>query len=167
MSFSILTGCVNQNKFSEDQKNVEKEKLKSRIQSFFLAYENKNMDEIISMLSSSDDFFYFGSDVSEIGGSKAKFQNQMDMDWKLFNKVKFGEIKNNSIFISDDGSFASSMLEIPFNVVISDNPSSFIFRVSLTFTNESGVWRIVQALFSVPSVGQSSVELVQKKYNKN
>ena len=164
--FIFLEGCTNQNNLSPEQKKVEIEKIKSRIEAFFAGYEKKDMDEIMSALTSSNEFSFFGSDVSEMGTSKAEFQNQMDMDWKLFEKASFSNIKVLSTFISEDGTLASSLVSTTFNVVISETQSSFTFRSALTFTNENGIWKILQASFSVPSVGQSSAELVQEKLSK-
>ena len=164
--FIFFEGCMNHNGLSPEQKKVEKEKIKSRIDVFFVAYEEKNMDEIMSALTSSNEFSFFGSDVSEMGTSKAEFQNQMDMDWKLFEKVNFNNTKILSIVISDDGTLASALVSTTFNVTINGTQSSFTFRSALTFTNENGIWKIVQASFSVPSVGQSSAELVQEKLSK-
>lgn len=162
-SILFLTGCSNNKEHSEEQLKIEKEKIKSQIGSFLSAYENKNMDKIISMLSNSSSFFYMGSDLNEIGRSKADYQNQMDMDWRLFDSIKFGKIKNSSVIISPDDKLASALIESTIEAMISGNSSSFTVRMSYTLVNENGVWKIVQNLVSVPSVGQSSVELVQKK----
>lgn len=163
---SFISGCSNQKNLTSELKNIEKEKIKSKVEAFLKAYEKKDMDEIISNLSDQDEFSFFGSDISEMGGSKAEFQNQMDMDWKLFENINFSNTKIFSTIISNDGSQASSLLETTFNAVISGTKSTFTFRAALTFTNEEGIWKITQALFTVPSVGQSSAELIQKLQNK-
>lgn len=157
----VVSGCKSE-KLTSEQIDTEKTKIKTRIETFLISYEKKDINTIISMLSSSKDFNFLGSDVSEINKNKADFQNQLDQDWKLFESVDFGEIRNLSIRISECGDLAVAVLDAPMTVIVKGNQSKFIFRLSLTFVKENGLWQIVQGLGSIPSVGESSVELIQK-----
>ncbi len=157
-----MIGC-DSGRLSQNQLNTEKDIIRTRIDSFLVSYQNKNLSTILSMLSSSKDFFFFGSDLAEINKSKSDFQNQLVQDWKLFDSIEFGEIKNINTVISKFGDFANAVFEVPMKVVISKIPSSFMIRLVLCFNKEVGIWKIQQRLMSVPSIGQSSAELVQSK----
>lgn len=157
----ILSGCSNK-KFTDDQKNSEKEKIKTRIETFIAAYENKDMSAVISMLSASNSFFFFGSDVAEKNYNISDFQNQMDHDWQLFDKIDFGQIRNESIIISDSGDLAVAIYEIPVSASVGNSLSKFVLRMTNTFIKENGIWLLVQGMSSIPSVGESSAELIQK-----
>lgn len=157
----LVTGCKSE-KLSSDQINSEKDKIKARIESFLISYTKKDMNTIINMLSASKEFHFLGSDVSEINKNKSDFQNQLDQDWKLFDSVQFGEIRNLSIRISDCGDLAVAVYDAPMTVVVKGNQSKFFFRMSNTFVKENNLWQLVQGLASIPSVGESSVELIQK-----
>lgn len=157
----LVSGCKSE-KLTSDEINAEKDKVKTRIESFLLSYASKDMSKILAMLSSSKEFHFLGSDVSEINNSVADFQNQLDQDWKLFESVHFGEIRNLSIRISECGDLAAVVFDAPMTVTVKGNQSKFFFRMSNTFVKESGLWQLVQGLGSIPSVGESSIELIQK-----
>ena len=157
----MIFGCKSE-KITSAEINAEKDKIKTRIDSFLVSYSKKDMNTIISMLSSSNEFNFLGSDVSEINKSKQDFQNQLDQDWKLFDSIDFGEIRNFSIRISECGDLAVAVFDAPMTVVVKGNQSKFFFRMSSTFIKENGLWQLVQGLGSIPSVGESSVELIQK-----
>lgn len=148
---------------SQDQINVEKDIIRARIESFLISYQNKDLDTILSMLTSSKNFLFLGSDLAEINKSKSDFQNQLVQDWKLFDSITFGDIRNIDIVISKSFDIANAIFEVPMKVVISKIPSALTIRFDLSFTNEKGVWKIQQGLVYVPSIGQSSSELVQSK----
>lgn len=157
----LVSGCKSE-KLTSEQVDSEKDKIRTRIESFLISYAKKDMNTIVSMLSSSKEFNFLGSDVSEINKNKADFQNQLDQDWKLFELVHFGEIRNLSIRISDCGDLAVAVFDAPMTVTVKGNQSKFFFRMSNTFVKENGLWQLVQGLGSIPSVGESSVELIQK-----
>lgn len=157
----LMIGCKSE-KLTSDEISVEKDKVKTRIESFLVSYANKDMNKILAMLSSSEEFYFLGSDVSEINNSTSDFQNQLDQDWKLFESIHFGEIRNLSIKISECGNLAVAVFDAPMTVVVKENQSKFFLRMSNTFVKENGLWQLVQGLGSMPSVGESSVELIQK-----
>lgn len=157
----LVSGCKSE-KLTSEQIDSEKDKIKTRIESFLISYAKKDMNTITAMLSASKEFNFLGSDVSEINQNKSDFQNQLDQDWKLFESVHFGEIRNLSIRISECGDLAVAVFDAPMTVTVRGNQSKFFFRMSNTFLRENGLWQLVQGLGSVPSVGESSVELIQK-----
>jgi len=157
----LMIGCKSE-KLTSDEINAEKDKVKTRIESFLVSYANKDMNTVISMLSASKEFKFLGSDVSEINNSKSDFQNQLDQDWKLFESIHFGEIRNLSIKISECGDLAAAVFDAPMTVVVKENQSKFFLRMSNTFIKENGLWQLVQGAGSIPSIGESSVELNQK-----
>lgn len=161
----LLIGCHSE-KLTQEELNSEKERVQTRIENFLNAYANKDMDSIMPMLAGSEDFQFFGSDVSEVNKSKADFQNQIDQDWKLFKTIQFGELRNLSIKISDCGDLAVASYEIPMAVSIGETQSKFIFRMSNAFIKDQGLWKLVQGFASIPSTGQSSVELANKLSNQ-
>lgn len=157
----LMAGC-NSEKLTSEQIDSEKDKIRTRIETFLISYAKKDMNTIVSMFSSSKEFNFLGSDVSEINKSKSDFQNQLDQDWKLFDSIDFGEARNFSIRISECGDLAVAVFDAPMTVVVKGNQSKFFFRMSNTFVKENGLWQLVQGLGSIPSVGESSVELIQK-----
>jgi ketosteroid isomerase-like protein len=163
--FTILAaGCGD--KKDDSQNNAAKNQIRTRIERFLTAYENKDMNSLVKMLSTSRDFLYFGSDIAEVNQSTSDFQNQIDQDWKLFDSTHFGEIRNLSIRISDSGDLAAAVYEIPVTAGINGTSTKFLMRMSQIFLNEGGLWQLVQGMSSIPSVGESAVELIVRKNSK-
>jgi ketosteroid isomerase-like protein len=158
---SFFYGCSDSN-LTNDQKNGEKEKIKTRIEAFVNAYEKKDMNTVIAMLSTSNSFFFLGSDIAEKNYNISDFQNQMDHDWELFDNIDFGQIRNESIIISDSGDLAVAIYEIPVSADVGGSAAKFVLRMTNTFVKEKGMWQLVQGMASIPSVGESSAELIQK-----
>lgn len=157
----LMISCKSE-KLTSGEINAEKDKVKTRIESFLVSYTNKDMNKILAMLSSSEEFRFLGSDVSEINNSTADFQNQLDQDWKLFESIHFGEIRNLSIKISECGDLAVAVFDAPMTVMVKENQSKFFLRMSNTFVKENGLWQLVLGAGSIPSIGESSIELNQK-----
>lgn len=164
LSVLMIISC-DSDRLNHNQLNAEKDVIRARIDSFLVSYQSKDLNTILSMLPSSKNFFFFGSDIAEINKSKFDFQNQLVQDWKLFDSIEFGDPKNLDVAVSKSGDFANALFEVPMKVVINKIPSSFTMRFDLCFTKEDGVWKIQQGLVYVPSIGQSSAELVLKTKN--
>lgn len=159
---SIFTGC-NSEKLSDDQRKSETVKIKTRIETFTAAYEKKDMNSVIALLSSSNSFYFLGSDVAEKNFNISDFQNQIDHDWELFDSIDFGQIRNESIIISDSDDLAVAIYEIPVSAKVGNSYSKFVMRMTNTFVKEKDLWQLVQGMISIPSVGESSAELIKMK----
>lgn len=160
--FALLFSACKNEKFTAEQLKSEKEKLKTRIESFLVSYSEKDLNKVLAMLSNSNEFHFSGSDISEINISKSEFQNQLMNDWKLFDSIRLGELSNYSFRISSCGDLAVAVFDTPATVFIKGIQSKFFLRMSLTFINENGLWQISQGLSTMPSVGESSVELTKR-----
>jgi hypothetical protein len=160
---AVLNAGCNEYNNPDDQNNSAKNQIRIRIERLLAAYEGKEMNSLVKMLSTSKEFFYFGSDIAEVNQSTTDFQNQIDQDWKLFDNIDFGEIRNLSIRISSSADLAAAVYEVPVTADIKGVQTKFMMRMSLIFVNENGLWQLVQGMSSIPSVGESSVELIVKK----
>src|SRR5690606_31101463 len=79
ITFSIIAGC-NHDEISDEQRKSETEKIRTRIETFTAAYEKKDMNALIALLSSSNSFYFLGSDVAEKNFNISDFRNQIDHD---------------------------------------------------------------------------------------
>lgn len=157
----IMSGC-GKKEMTPQEKSAEIESLKSQLVKFLKSYESKDLAMAKSLISSSDDFMMFGTDSAEIIRSVPDFENQMKNDWQLFDSVKAGELRILNIQLANSGDIAAAIYEVPLDVVIGGNSSHMLFRNAVTYKKENGEWRLIQALTSVATVGQSSAELVEK-----
>jgi len=157
----FLVGCF-QPTMTTMQKAVEVEAIKSQIEQFVKAYEARDIELALGFISTAEDLLVFGTDQAEVITSRSDFEKQLTDDMQLFESIKSGERKSLSIQISNCGDLASAYYELPFEVTVSGETSTFLLRFAQTFRNEHGDWRIVQSLASSPSTGQSSAELVRE-----
>jgi|GEM_PF-5911336 len=162
ITFSIIAGC-NHDEISDEQRKSETEKIRTRIETFTAAYEKKDMNALIALLSSSNSFYFLGSDVAEKNFNISDFRNQIDHDWELFDSINFGQIRNESIIIADSDDLAVAIYEIPVLSKVGNSHSKFVMRMTNTFVKENGVWQLIQGMVAIPSVGESSAELIKMK----
>jgi hypothetical protein len=76
--------------------------------------------------------------------------------------VKFGELRNVSILLSDDGTLGSIACETLADIVAAGQPSHSLFRMASALRKENGSWRFVHGMVAVATEGQSSAELVAR-----
>lgn len=158
----LISGC-SQPEITPEQKSNEIEAIKNQISKLFKAYEDKDLEAVKSIMSSTGDIILFGTDSAEINIGISDCEKQLKNDWQLWT-VKAGELKNLYIQISKYGDFASAIHEIPLDFVSTDGGAFHtLFRMASTFRKENGEWRMIMGLTAVATIGQSSAELIEKK----
>jgi SnoaL-like domain len=79
---------------------------------FWQAYERKDLATLSTMLTTGDDFMFFGSDAAEVVKTRREWEELMRNDWQLFESIKFGEPRNIAVQISRDRQLASIVYEV-------------------------------------------------------
>jgi len=157
----LIFGCGPQQMTSE-KIATEKKAVESQLTKFLDAYVTKDLEAAKSVVSTSSDFLVFGTDSAEVLRNLSDFENQMKNDWQLITSAKHGELKNLSIQLASSGDFASSVCEVPFDLLIGGQSSHALFRFSYTWKKENTEWRFIQGMIAAATVGGSSAELVEK-----
>jgi ketosteroid isomerase-like protein len=160
-----LAGCAPK-ALSPEQVAQEKEAINNLISNYHKGYETKDHDVIKNLISNTADFMFFGSDVAEVLKSSADMDTLKNYDFQLFESAKFGEPQHLAIQVSNDGSLASAVYQVPLEMKIGGETSNSMFRLAFTFRKEDGAWKIVQGMAAFPSTGQSSAELVKQMKEK-
>ena len=158
---ALLSGCGRQKTTPVDTAK-EKQAIESAITKFGKAYESKDLSTMTTLLSTSGELMWFGTDSAEVIKSVAQWETQMKNDWQVFESVKFGEVRNLSIQVASDGQLASAVYEVPLDMTIGGQLSHALFRFGCALKKENGEWRYIQGVAGVATVGQSSAELVAK-----
>jgi len=161
IALGLLAGCAPKG-LTPEQVAQEKEAIKTAIAGFHKDYEAKDGKAVMSLISAAPDFMFFGTDVAEVIKSSAEMDTLKEYDFQLFESVKFGELQHLAIQVSNDGSLASAVYQVPFEMKMAGQTSSSMFRLAFTFKKENGSWKIVQGMAAFPTTGQSSAELVKK-----
>ena len=157
----LLAGC-GPRKLSPGEVATEQKTIESLVTDLWKAYSAKDLPALTKLYTTSTDLLFFGTDSAEVIRSIPLWEAQVKNDWELFQTVKFGELRNVSILLSDDGTLGSIACETPADMVVAGQPSHSLFRMASALRKENGSWRFVHGMVAVATVGQSSAELVAR-----
>jgi ketosteroid isomerase-like protein len=163
IGLGLLAGCAPKG-LTPEQVAHEKQAIKTAIADFQKSYEAKDAKAVMNLFSTAPEFMFFGTDVAEVVKSWAAFDTLKGYDFQLFESAKFGEIEDLAIQVSNDGSLASAVYQVPFEMKVTGQTSTSMFRLAFTFKKENGSWKAIQGMAAFPTTGQSSAELVKKMH---
>jgi ketosteroid isomerase-like protein len=161
ISIFLVSSCV-PGKMTSEQLAAEKDAIKSMILKLNNGYNSKDIEAATIVFSTSDELMVFGADSAEVIKSISEWGTQVKNDFQLFESVKFGELRNLSIQISNTGDLAAAVYEVPVDMVFGGQSPHVLFRFANTWKRENGEWRIVQWIASMASKGQSSAEIIEQ-----
>lgn len=102
----LFFGCEPKKQFLTQQELVlEKEKIKNVIIAFNKASENEDFGKMVEYLS--DEVTFFGTDSAEVMKTFAEYKKAIDQQWQVYDKIAYGELKDVTIFIDQQGSLAT------------------------------------------------------------
>jgi ketosteroid isomerase-like protein len=130
---------------------------------FWQAYERKDLATLSNMLTTADDFTFFGSDAAEVVMTRREWEDLMQNDWQLFETIRFGVPSNVAIQISADKQLASIMYEVTDISLVGGKNVESLDRFAMTMRKENGAWRIVHGMTAVATKGESSAEIVARR----
>ncbi len=157
----LLSGC-GPKKMTPADIEAEKKALVSMVSEMWKAYEMRNVQGVTALFTTSADLQFFGTDSAEILRTIPQWEAQAKNDLTLFQAAKFGEPRNVSVILSDDGGLGSIVCENPADMTVGGQQAHSLFRFASTVRKENGQWRFVQGMMAVATVGQSSAEIVEK-----
>lgn len=142
--------------------------VKQAITQYLAAYQTKDVDKVLAMVSSSKDVFALGTDVAEVIEGKEAMRKQMAGDFQLFKSVSYGEPRNLHLLVSPDGKLATAIFDIEQNTATEGNvfPPKVTLRCVHVWKKEAGAWRLVQGVTSLPTTHESTPELIEKSKAK-
>jgi ketosteroid isomerase-like protein len=130
---------------------------------FWQTYERKDLAALSNMLTTADDFTFFGSDVAEVVKTRREWEELMRNDWQLFETIRFGEPRNIAVQMSADKQLASIVYEVTDISLVEGKKIESLDRFAMTMRKEAGVWRVVQGMTAVATKGESSAEIVARR----
>ena len=130
---------------------------------FWQAYERKDLAALSNMLTTADDFTFFGSDAAEVVKTRPEWEELMRNDWQLFETIRFGEPRNIAVQISADKQLASIVYEVTDISLVEGKNIESLDRFAITMRKEGGAWRIVEGMTAVATKGESSAEIAARR----
>jgi ketosteroid isomerase-like protein len=159
---SALTSCVNPRRVPMDIHRDRADVVATVIR-FWQAYERKDLATLSTMLTTGDDFMFFGSDAAEVVKTRREWEELMRNDWRLFETIRFGEPRNISVQISRDRQLASIVYEVTDISMVEGKNIESLDRFAMTMRKEDGAWRIVHGMTAVATKGESSAGIVARR----
>jgi len=148
-------------KLTTEETAKEKQSIENIINTFWKSYESKDIAALDKMISTSPEFIFFGTDSAEVSNNLTIWDKHKRDDFELFESLKTGALRNFVIQIDSYGTLASTVYEIPLDMVIGGKNEYGLFRCAMTFVKEKGEWHLIHGMFAMATIGQSSAELVK------
>jgi hypothetical protein len=148
-------------KLTTDEITKEKQSLEKIINTFWKTYESKDVAALDKMISTSPEFIFFGTDSAEVSKNLTLWDKHKKDDFELFESLKTGALRNFVIQIDSYGTLASTVYEIPLDMVIGGKDEYGLFRCAMSFVKEKGEWHLIHGMSAFATVGRSSAELVK------
>lgn len=158
LAASVLTSCVSSRR-APMEVDRDKAEVVATVIRFWQAYERKDLAALSNMLTTADDFTFFGSDAAEVVKTRPEWEELMRNDWQLFETTRFGKPRNIAVQISADKQLASIVYEVTDISLVEGKNIESLDRFAMTMRMEGGAWRIVQGMTAVATKGESSAEI--------
>jgi ketosteroid isomerase-like protein len=144
----ILGSCEPKNKYlSQQELDLEKDKIKTVIQFFNNASEEKNFGKMVEYLD--DNVIFFGTDSSEIIQTFADYKKAIDKQWQVYEKINYSELRDVSIFVDDAASIATIFYGTNADVTKSGITNSYYLRGARILKKKNDKWLIVGGLTGI------------------
>lgn len=142
---------------TSEQISVEKAAIEDVVTKFHKSIEVESWNDFKALLT--EDCIIYGTDVAEVDQGIKELEPHMNVTFELVEGSKILDIKNKSFVV--DIKFASIMYGATWDTKFLGQQSSMPIRFAMTLKKED-TWKIAQCMISVPSVGQSGDELLEK-----
>lgn len=145
---SFFVACQPKPKFlSPVEIQNEKDKVQNVIVDFHVALEEKNFGKLVETLA--DEVIFFGTDSSEIIKTFADFKMAIDKQWKDYDQIDYGELRDVSIQMDDNATLASIIYGT--NAVITKKGVSveYYLRIARILRKKSDRWLIVSGIVGI------------------
>ncbi|MCO5250472.1 MAG: nuclear transport factor 2 family protein [Candidatus Kapabacteria bacterium] len=145
---SFFLACQPKPKFlSPLEIQNEKEKVQKVIVDFHTALEDKNFGKLVETLA--DEVIFFGTDSSEIIKTFADFKMAIDQQWKDYDHIDYGELRDVSIQMDDNATLASIIYGT--NAVITKGgvDVEYYLRIARILRKKDDRWLIVSGIVGI------------------
>ena len=144
----ILGSCEPKKKYLSPQElELEKDKIKTVIQAFNNASEEKNFGKMVEYLD--DEVIFFGTDSSEVIKTFADYKKAIDKQWQVYDRINYSDLRDVSIFIDDQASLATIFYGTNSEIVSSGNKYNYYLRGARILKKKNDKWLIVGGLTGI------------------
>ena len=127
------------------------------VNKFMAAYEKRDIQGLMSLLSPDDDLFLFGTGIDEKRIGREQFKFQAERDWSQTEALAFNFTSHH---ISAAGPVAWIASEGLGQGKVGGQKIEFPLRMTAVLEQRGGEWFLVQAHISLPAPGQEEGDSV-------
>jgi ketosteroid isomerase-like protein len=125
----------------------EKEKVIEVIKEYQVAYDEKNFGKVVETLA--DDVIFFGTDSSEVIKTFADFKKAIEKQWQEYDKIIYGEMRDVSIQMDDQGTLASIIFGTNADFIVGTDTSNYYLRIARVLKKSNEKWLIVSGIVGI------------------
>jgi ketosteroid isomerase-like protein len=147
--FSLILGsCEPKKKYLSPQElELEKDKIKTVIEAFNNASEEKNFGKMVEYLD--DEVIFFGTDSSEVIKTFADYKKAIDKQWQVYDRINYSDLRDVSIFIDDEANLATIFYGTNADVVKEGISNNYYLRGARILKKKNDKWLIVGGLTGI------------------
>jgi hypothetical protein len=155
-----VVGCATVGKAGPSPAPEETQRqIAARVQALLDAYAANDQAGVLALVDSRGGFVMYGSDVSEVVHDAAGLKQMMDNDFKLWHTARFGPVAG--LDVRAGGALATAFFHVPFSV---GAQPPLTVRITTVWRNVDGAWLLTQSANTVPTVGSSASEILQRSH---
>jgi ketosteroid isomerase-like protein len=144
----VLGSCEPKKKYLSPQElELEKDKIKTVIEAFNNASEEKNFGKMVEYLD--DEVIFFGTDSSEVIKTFADYKKAIDKQWQVYDRINYGELRDATIFIDDQATLATIFYGTNAEIINSGNTNNYYLRGARILKKKNDKWLIVGGLTGI------------------
>ncbi|MDT3739957.1 MAG: nuclear transport factor 2 family protein [Candidatus Kapabacteria bacterium] len=125
----------------------EKSNVKSVIADYNRAFEDKNFGKVVETLA--DEVIFFGTDSSEVIKTFADFKKAIEKQWQEYDKVTYGDLRDVSIQMDDNGTIASIIYGVHADYLQKDTSYHYYLRIARVLKKKNHKWLIVSGIVGI------------------
>jgi ketosteroid isomerase-like protein len=159
---SFFLACQPKPKFlSPLEIQNEKEKVQKVIVDFHKALEDKNFGKLVETLA--DEVIFFGTDSSEIIKTFADFKMAIDQQWKDYDRIDYGELRDVSIQMDDNASLASIIYGTNAEITKGGVAVEYYLRIARILRKKNDRWLIVSGIVGIVRTDEEARRFYEHK----
>lgn len=128
---------------------------------FFKAYEDRDLDDMLSLLAPDDDVVLIGTGADEKRVGAAGVQAQAERDWSQTDSIA---LRIGWHMVSAAGPVAWLSADVAFHGSVGGQAFVLPGRLTAVLEKRGGDWLFVQSHFSTPLNGQSGGDSLPADY---
>lgn len=125
----------------------EKQAVAKVLEDYNIAFENKDFSKVVETLA--DEVIFFGTDSSEVIKTFADYKAAIEKQWKYFDNVHYGPLKDISIQMDDNATLATIIYGVNADFTKGDSTHSYYLRVARILKKKADKWLIISGIVSI------------------